>query len=157
MSDSARHAIEEPRLTTRRLRRRRVPRYVVALPLALDAKTASKSDFFKDPEVRRLLLRHGIRVDIHRLGSRGIATQSLKALDVVFPSGQPADKLVLDRQEGSVASVRPFVTPLVLGTFRGYAETLVKAGVAEPQQSDGGGDTLRERGELTLNPIAIFL
>ncbi|MGW2884157.1 hypothetical protein ACWDDN_02130 [Streptomyces griseoruber] len=36
MSDSGRHAIEEPRLTTRRVRRRRVPRYVVvALPLAL--------------------------------------------------------------------------------------------------------------------------
>ncbi|MFF4654415.1 hypothetical protein [Streptomyces sp. NPDC001381] len=94
MSDTGRPAIEEPRLTTRRVRRRRVPRHVlVALPLALaglisllvsgntlrpfehittlDAKMASKSDFFKDPEVRRLLLRHGIRVDIHRLGSRG--------------------------------------------------------------------------------------
>ncbi|MFF4584253.1 hypothetical protein [Streptomyces sp. NPDC001388] len=165
MSDTGRPAIEEPRLTTRRVRRRRVPRHVlVALPLALaglisllvsgntlrpfehittlDAKMASKSDFFKDPEVRRLLLRHGIRVDIHRLGSRGIATQSLKDMDVVFPSGQPAAKLILDRQEGSVASVRPFVTPLVFGTFRDYAETLVKAGVATPQRTPGGGDTL---------------
>jgi hypothetical protein len=147
------------------VRRRRVPRHVLAaLPLAvagllsllltgnalrpfeqittLEARMASKSDFFKDPEVQRLLLRHGIRVDIHRLGSRGIATQSLKGMDVVFPSGQPAAKLVLDRQQRSVHSVRPFVTPLVLGTFRAYADTLVKAGVATPQPAPDGGPTL---------------
>ncbi|PIB05938.1 MULTISPECIES: hypothetical protein [Streptomyces] len=153
VSDADRsRTIDEPRLTTRqRTRRRRLPRHVaVALPLALtglvsllfsgnalrpferittiEARMASKSDYFKDPEVQRLLLKHGIRVDIHRLGSRGIATQSLKGMDVVFPSGQPAAKLILGRQEHSVRSVCPFVTPLVLGTFRDYADTLVKAG-----------------------------
>ncbi|MFF3331146.1 hypothetical protein ACFYWX_16520 [Streptomyces sp. NPDC002888] len=165
MSDAGAPTIEEPRLTTRRMRRRRIPRHVVvALPLALaglislsvsgnvlrpfehittlEAKMASKSDFFRDPEVQRLLLRHGIRVDIHRLGSRGIATQSLKGMDVVFPSGQPAAKLILDRQDHSVRSARPFVTPLVLSTFRDYAETLVKAGVATRQQAPDGGKTL---------------
>jgi hypothetical protein len=109
----------------------------------IEARMASKSDYFKDPEVQRLLLRHGIRVDIHRLGSRGIATQSLEGMDVVFPSGQPAAKLVLDRQDRSVRSARPFVSPLVLGTFRDYAETLVEAGVATPQRpADGSDDTL---------------
>ncbi|MFJ4618317.1 hypothetical protein [Streptomyces sp. NPDC088812] len=170
MSDTARAhtgrpAPEEPRLTTRQARRRPVPRRVlVALVPALagllsltisgntfrpferittlEARMASKSDFFKDPEVQRLLLEHGLRVDIHRLGSRGIATQSLTDMDVVFPSGQPAAKLVLDRQDTSVRSVRPFVTPLVLGTFRAYAETLVKAGVATPQENPDGGPTL---------------
>ncbi|MFD0509055.1 hypothetical protein ACFQ0G_51865 [Streptomyces chiangmaiensis] len=165
MTDAGARAIEEPRLTTRRVKRRRIPRHVaVALPLALaglfsllvsgnalrpfehittiEAKMASKSDYFKDPEVQRLLLEHGIRVDIHRLGSRGIATTSLKDVDVVFPSGQPAAKLILDRQNRSVRSARPFVTPLVLGTFRDYAETLVSAGVAERQQSLNGGKTL---------------
>ncbi|MEV0635991.1 hypothetical protein AB0I77_13640 [Streptomyces sp. NPDC050619] len=155
----------EPRLATRQRRRRRLPRHVrVALPLALaglvsllvsgnalrpfeaittiEARMASKSDYFKDPEVRRLLLKHGIRVDIHRLGSRGIATQSLEGMDAVFPSGQPAAKLILNRQDHSGRSVRPFVTPLVLGTFREYAETLVKAGVATPQPVEGGGETL---------------
>ncbi|WP_318275540.1 hypothetical protein [Streptomyces pharetrae] len=159
--DGATPAIEEPRLTTRRTDRRRVPRHVLAvLPFAvaglislllsgntlrplehittIEARMASKSDYFRDPEVQRLLLRHGIRVDIHRLGSRGIATQSLRGMDVVFPSGQPAAKLVLDRQERSVRSVRPFVSPLVLGTFRDYAETLVEAGVATPQPAPGG-------------------
>ncbi|MFI8187761.1 hypothetical protein ACIF8T_02955 [Streptomyces sp. NPDC085946] len=165
MSDAGTTTIEEPRLTTRRLGRRRVPRHVaVALPLALaglvalsasgnvlrpferitvvEARMASKSDFFRDPEVRRRLLEHGLRVDIHRLGSRGIATQTLKGMDAVFPSGQPAAKLVLDRQDRSVHSVRPFVSPLVLATFRDYAETLVRAGVATPQRAPGGDATL---------------
>ncbi|MFI9173030.1 hypothetical protein [Streptomyces lincolnensis] len=167
--------LAEPRLTTRRRDRRRLPRHVaVALPLALaglvsllisgntlrpfetittiEARMASKSDYFRDPEVRRLLLKHGIRVDIHRLGSRGIATQSLKGMDVVFPSGQPAAKLILNRQDHSVRSVRPFVSPLVLGTFRDYAETLVRAGVATPQPARGGGRTLYydlDMGEFT--------
>ncbi|MFF3375387.1 hypothetical protein ACFYXF_20860 [Streptomyces sp. NPDC002680] len=165
MSDESRPTvIEEPGLTTRRRRaRRRLPRHVVvAMPLALaglisllvsgnalrpferittiQAKMASKSDYFKDPEVQRLLLRHGIRVEIQRLGSRGIAQQSLKGMDVVFPSGQPAAKIILDKENRTLDSVRPFVTPLVLATFRDYAETLEAKGVAEPQKS--GGDTL---------------
>ncbi|UUU34306.1 hypothetical protein JIX56_33175 [Streptomyces sp. CA-210063] len=155
--------IEEPRLATRRRERRRIPRHVlVALPLALaglisllvsgnalrpfervitiEAKMASKSDYFKDPEVQRLLLKHGIRVDIQRLGSRGVATQSWQGLDVVFPSGQPAAKLILRKANRSLSSTRPFVTPLVLATFRDYAETLEKQGVAVAQKQ--GGDTL---------------
>lgn len=108
----------------------------------IEARMASKSDYFRDPEVQRLLLKHGLRVDIHRLGSRGIATQSLEGMDVVFPSGQPAAKQILNRHDRSVRSVRPFVTPLVLGTFRDYAETLEKAEVATPQPTKDGGKTL---------------
>ncbi|MFG1672305.1 hypothetical protein [Streptomyces sp. Y7] len=158
---------QEPRLRTRDRNRprARLPIHVlVALPLALtgliallvtgnalrpfdrvvtiEARMASKSDYFKDPEVQRLLLEHGLRVDIHRLGSRGIATQSLAGMDAVFPSGQPAAKLILNRQDRSVRSVRPFVTPLVLGTFRAYAETLEKMGVATAQPTTGGDRTL---------------
>ncbi|GHH21806.1 hypothetical protein [Streptomyces lanatus] len=168
MSEADRpHVSQEPRLRTRDRNRprARLPIHVlVALPLALaglisllvtgnalrpfdrittiEARMASKSDYFKDPEVRRLLLQHGLRVDIHRLGSRGIATQSLKGMDAVFPSGQPAAKQILDRQDHSVRSVRPFVTPLVLGTFRAYAETLEKMRVATAQPTPGGGKTL---------------
>ncbi|MBG0855657.1 hypothetical protein I2W78_28375 [Streptomyces spinoverrucosus] len=156
---------DEPRLTIRRTTHRRVPLLVrCALPLALvgllsllitgnalrpferitviESRMASKSDYFRDPEVERLLLKHGIRVDIRRLGSRGIATRSLKGLDVVFPSGQPAAKLILDRPDDTGQTVRPFVSPLALGSFRDYAETLVKAGVATPQRSTNGDPTL---------------
>jgi hypothetical protein len=140
--------------------RHRVPRHVaIALPLALagliallvsgnalrpfqqittiKAKMASKSDYFRDSEVKRLLLKHGIRVDIHQLGSRGVATRSLENTDVVFPSGQPSAKLILARLHRSVKSARPFVTPLVLATFPDYAETLEEAGVATPQKPQG--------------------
>ncbi|MFE9254291.1 hypothetical protein [Streptomyces sp. NPDC006879] len=165
MTGAGASSMQEPRLVTRRVRRRRVPRHVaLATPLALaglisllvtgnalrpferivtlEARMGSKSDYFKDPEVQRLLLGRGIRVDIHRLGSRGNATTPLTGLDVVFPSGQPATKLIFQRQNRSVRSVRPFVSPLVLGTFRDYAETLVKAGVATAQQAQGGAPTL---------------
>lgn len=161
VSDARPLTIEEPRLATRRRVRRRFPRHVaLTMPLALaglisllvsgnalrpfehittiEAKMASKSDFFQDPEVQRLLLKHGIRVDIHQLGSRGIATQSLKGMDVAFPSGQPAAKLILDGLNHTPRSARPFVTPLVLGTFRDYAETLRKWGVASPQRAEDG-------------------
>jgi hypothetical protein len=115
----------------------------------IEARMASKSDYFKDPEVERLLLEHGIRVDIHRLGSRGVATQSLTGMDVVFPSGQPAARLILNRQNRSVRSVRPFVSPLVLGTFRDYAKTLVTAGVATPQPTADGSPTLYYNLDMT--------
>lgn len=166
MSDARALTIEEPRLTTRRKVRHRVSRRVtIALPLALagvisllasgnalrpfehittiEAKMASKSDYFKDPEVERLLLKHGIRVEIQQLGSRGVATQSLVGVDVVFPSGQPAARMIFARLDRSVKSARPFVTPLVLATFRDYAETLVRARVATPQKPrDGESKTL---------------
>ncbi|MGW1003473.1 hypothetical protein [Streptomyces sp. NPDC002520] len=36
--------------------------------VAIEATMASTSVFFTDPEVQRMLLRHGIRMDIHHLG-----------------------------------------------------------------------------------------
>nr|WP_162600301.1 hypothetical protein [Streptomyces antimycoticus] len=36
----------------------------------LEGKIASKSEFFEDEKVQRLLMKHGIRVHITRMGSR---------------------------------------------------------------------------------------
>lgn len=154
---------EEPRLSVRRSApswRRRlrrplplalalVPAVCFALVLAyghaalpfqrivtIEAKMASKSDFFEDAEVERLLLQHGYRVRITRMGSRGIATQKYEGYDIVFPSGQPAADLITKKQARAgypASTYRPFVSPIVLGTYREYAETLVDAGVATPQ------------------------
>ncbi|MQY35523.1 hypothetical protein SRB17_35010 [Streptomyces sp. RB17] len=111
----------------------------VGLPLThivtIEAKMASKADYFEDPEVQRLLVRHGFRVHITRMGSRGIAAQSYDGYDVVFPSGQPAADLITRKRaaEGHPATTyRPFVSPVVLGTYREYAETLQDAGIATP-------------------------
>ncbi|MEU1408041.1 hypothetical protein ABZ471_37970 [Streptomyces sp. NPDC005728] len=103
--------------------------------VTIEAKMASKSDYFEDPEVQRLLIRHGLRVHVTRMGSRGIAVQSYDGYDVVFPSGQPAADLITRKRatEGRPAtSYRPFVSPIVLGTYREYAETLQDAGIAKP-------------------------
>ncbi|MGW5429595.1 hypothetical protein ACWET9_20650 [Streptomyces sp. NPDC004059] len=103
--------------------------------VTIEAKMASKADYFEDPEVQRLLVRHGFRVHITRMGSRGIAAQSYDGYDVVFPSGQPAADLITRKRaaEGHPATTyRPFVSPVVLGTYREYAETLQDAGIATP-------------------------
>ncbi len=98
---------------------------------------ASKRDFFEDPGVRRILMEHGFRVHITNMGSRDIATQDVAGYDVVFPSGQPAaDLITRERAKAGhpVLTYRPFVSPIVLATYREYAETLRDAGIAEPQR-----------------------
>ncbi|MER6385121.1 hypothetical protein ACWDBD_24065 [Streptomyces sp. NPDC001118] len=103
--------------------------------VTIEAKMASKADYFEDPEVQRLLIRHGFRVHITRLGSRDIATQHYDGDDVVFPSGQPAADLITRKRAAEgypTTTYRPFVSPIVLGTYREYAETLQDAGIATP-------------------------
>ncbi|MFJ3876476.1 hypothetical protein ACIPW5_03335 [Streptomyces sp. NPDC090077] len=112
--------------------------------VTLEGRMASKRDYFEDPEVRRILLRHHIRLHITSAGSREVAVRDLSGYDFVFPSGQPAGDLITNRlaAEGKYAKVhRPFVSPIVLATYREYAETLRAAGIATPQPgSAAGGD-----------------
>ncbi|MFE7127145.1 hypothetical protein [Streptomyces sp. NPDC057617] len=111
----------------------------------LEAKMASKRDFFEDPEVQRLLLKHRIRVHITSSGSREVAIRDISSYDFVFPSGQPAgDLIVAERQaKGRDPKVfRPFVSPIVLPTYRAYAETLEDAGIATAQSGSGPGRPL---------------
>ncbi|MCX5403046.1 hypothetical protein OHA37_03980 [Streptomyces sp. NBC_00335] len=104
--------------------------------VTLEGRMASKRDFFEDPEVQRILMRHHIRLHITSSGSREVAVRDLSAYDFVFPSGQPAGDLITNRRaaENKYAKVhRPFVSPIVLATYREYAETLRDAGIAIPQ------------------------
>ena len=108
--------------------------------VTLDGGMGTNADFFNDERVDELLLRHHMRVHVTRQGSREAATGDLDSLDFVFSSGQPAAELVIQRRraEGKYKSVhRPFVTPIVLATYREYAETLRGAGVATPQATPG--------------------
>jgi hypothetical protein len=152
-----RPATEEPRLTVTRPPRRRLRRALASalpvpvvglallvasgnllLPLrqvvTIEAKMASKRDFFQDPVVERLLMKHGFRVHITNMGSREIAKQDYEGYDVVFPSGQPAADLISReraRANRPVLLYRPFVSPIVLATYRDYAEVLTAEGVAK--------------------------
>lgn len=108
--------------------------------VTLEGAMGSKADFFDDEQVQELLLRHHTRVHVSRLGSRDAATGDLSSLDFVFPSGQPAAELVIQRrrnQQHYYSVHQPFVSPIVLATYRGYAETLHDAGIATPQTNPG--------------------
>ncbi|MDT3400096.1 hypothetical protein RKE29_26300 [Streptomyces sp. B1866] len=110
--------------------------------VTLEGRMGSKSEFFEDRQVRRILMRHHIQVHVTTSGSREVAVGDLEPYDFVFPSGQPAgDLITADRRERrQYAQVyRPFVSPIALATYREYAETLRDAGVATAQPAGPGG------------------
>jgi hypothetical protein len=114
----------------------------------LNGIMASKQDFFNDEEVQRLLAEHGIRVEVTTRGSTEAAleviNQETDQYDFAFPSGQPAADLIkIDRRSKGKyqRTTRLFTSPIVLASYREYAETLVGAGVATPQPT-GPGPTL---------------
>ncbi|MFC4033116.1 hypothetical protein ACFO3J_16710 [Streptomyces polygonati] len=107
----------------------------------LHGRLASIGDFFEDPQVVRILRKHGLRVEVSLAGSRQVATGSLEGLDFVFPSGKPASDLIWDHRHHQGLyenSSQPFESPLVLASFREYAETLVDQGIAVPQPAAPG-------------------
>ncbi|WP_285508327.1 hypothetical protein [Actinokineospora sp. NBRC 105648] len=113
---------------------------VVALPfdrvVVIRGKMASKSDFFTDPEVQRILMGYGLQVTVDKAGSRDIANGDLDPYDFVFPSGQPAADLIKDRrtrEHRHTKVFKPFFSPVVLATYREYAEALRANGIATPQ------------------------
>lgn len=113
--------------------------------IVLEGKMASKRDFFEDEEVQRILLKHRVQVHITSTGSREVALRDLGAFDFVFPSGQPAGDLITGVRSaaGQYAKVRrPFVSPIVLATYREYAETLRDAGIARPLPAGGADQPL---------------
>ncbi|MFI2351640.1 hypothetical protein ACH492_32420 [Streptomyces sp. NPDC019443] len=108
--------------------------------VTLEGKMASKRDFFEDEEVQRLLLKHHIRIHITSTGSRDLAIRDISSYDFVFPSGQPAGDLITSQRAAKNQYVkvhRPFVSPIVLATYREYAETLRAAGIATAQRTSG--------------------
>lgn len=116
---------------------------VVALPFqsvtVVRAMMASKSEFFSDDEVRRILMANGVQVHITDSGgSLEIAKEKAdpRSFDFVMPSGQLTARQIHDRVGGR--PFYPFTTPLVLAAFRDYAEALVREGVADPQPNGQG-------------------
>ncbi|GLF97906.1 hypothetical protein [Streptomyces yaizuensis] len=113
--------------------------------VTLEGKMASKRDFFEDEKVRRILLKHHIRIHITSTGSREVAIRDLSSYDFVFPSGQPAGDLITQeraRTNEFTTVHRPFVSPIVLATYRAYAEALQGAGMATAHPAPDGGKPL---------------
>ncbi|MDP9795526.1 hypothetical protein J2S43_004038 [Catenuloplanes nepalensis] len=101
--------------------------------VTVEVLAASKSEYFNDPVVQRVLLRHGLRPHVTSRGSWEIAEQDLDGYDLVFVSGAgPATHIldVLSAQGRLTTTYKPFTAPLVLAGFREHAEALRTAGVA---------------------------
>ena len=106
---------------------------------------ASKQDFFNDEKVRDLLLKHNIRIEVTPRGSGEVADEVLNQraqyYDFAFPSGQPAADLIRNERTKRGLYNRTtnlFSSPIVLASYREYAETLVRNGAA--QRHSGGPD-----------------
>lgn len=102
----------------------------------LEGKAGSKAEFFQDEQVREILLKHHMQVHVSRMGSLDAAGTDRHSDDFVFTSGQPSAQRLLEkvRAEKQYNIVyRPFVSPIVLATYRAYAETLRRSGAVTPQ------------------------
>lgn len=124
-------------------------------PVLLKGKSGSKGDIFADPAMQRILLQRRVRVEVTQTGSRELATRSFDGYDFLFPSGRPTAYMVKERLAAANVSPqtrKPFASPLVLASFRQYAETLVAAGIARPQANRLGGAPLY----YTLDVAAFF-
>jgi hypothetical protein len=104
--------------------------------VTLDGVGGSKIEFLDDPVVRERLLRHHVALRLTRLGSRESTRVLSPEVDFYFPSGRPAAQLVASRRQAEQAystQHRVFISPIVVATYREYAETLRAAGIATPQ------------------------
>jgi hypothetical protein len=104
---------------------------------------ASKQDFFNDEEIQELLRAHNLEVEITARGSREVAldviNQETEQYDFAFPSGQPAADLIKNsrRENGKYQrKTELFSSPMVLASYRPYAEALQAEGVADAQDPD---------------------
>jgi hypothetical protein len=121
--------------------------------ITLEGKTGSKGEFFLDDQVQRILLAHHIRVHVTLTGSRDVAVHDIGGYDFVFPSGQPAADLIINERNSPTAPkftkvYRPFTSPVILATYREYAETLRSNGIAVPENDPDSTEPLYYRLDL---------
>jgi hypothetical protein len=94
---------------------------------------SEKADFYRDPRVQALLLRHGIKLSIDTAGSREIAQRTdLKNYDFGHPAGSPA-ALMLQKAVGAKTVYPTFYTPMVVGSWRKLVPMLEANGLVKEQ------------------------
>jgi hypothetical protein len=91
---------------------------------------SEKAAFFADPDVRKVLARNGVKVEVDPAGSRQIATSiDLGKYDFAFPSSSPAADRI-QQQRHLTAKYAPFASPIAIATFQPIVDLLAKEGVA---------------------------
>jgi hypothetical protein len=106
--------------------------------VTLEGKAGSMANLFDDEQVRKILLRHHLKVHVSRMGSLDAVKAYLPGDGFVFTSGQPSAQRLLERLRAENrynVVYRPFVSLIVLATYREYAETLQRNGAATPRRS----------------------
>jgi hypothetical protein len=96
---------------------------------------SEKINLLRDERLAKLLLARGITLDVHKAGSREIATlPDLRTYDVAFPAGQPAAEKL--RQGTTVKRMATaFSTPMVVASWKPIAEVLAANGIVK-RESD---------------------
>jgi hypothetical protein len=94
---------------------------------------SEKLNLLKDERLAKLLDRKGIALEVHKAGSREIATlPDLKSYDVAFPAGQPAaEKIRLN--SGAKKTTTAFATPMVIASWKPIADVLVANGIVRQE------------------------
>ncbi len=106
---------------------------------------SEKIPFFKDTRVIEALAERGFAVDIHKAGSRQIATAfDLSNYDFAFPAGIPAAEKIR-RTVRSSKSYQVFFTPIVIATWQPIVNVLTANGIAAQKNGYIGFDTLAYR------------
>jgi hypothetical protein len=94
-----------------------------------------KSGFLKDPEVQRILAsRYGLTVDASRAGSIDMVRGSVAGQDFLWPSSQIALELFKEKGGKSNKAEILFNSPIVLYSWQGVTNALMKIGVVQKIQ-----------------------
>jgi hypothetical protein len=106
---------------------------------------SEKVNLLKDERLVKLLERKGISLEVHKAGSREIATlPDLSSYDVAFPAGQPAaEKIRLNG--GARKTAAAFATPMVIASWKPIADILIENGIV---QKDAGVYWISDMGKL---------
>ncbi len=92
---------------------------------------SEKIPLLKDERLAKVLDKQGITLEVHKAGSREIASlPDLKTYDVAFPAGQPAAEKIRVNT-GAKKSATAFATPMVVASWKPIAETLAANGIVK--------------------------
>lgn len=97
--------------------------------------TVEVESYFQDVRVQKVLLDHGFKLDVKRLGSRDMAAKVVPGQmpDFFFPSGVVAANQIVDaakKSNLSTAVYSPIYTPLVIASWKPVAQVLQANGMA---------------------------
>ncbi|MEV6521443.1 hypothetical protein AB0M43_05770 [Longispora sp. NPDC051575] len=107
---------------------------LVSRPEPATVRIAGSLGMFNDPEVRRVLAGHGLRVEQTEFGTRQIAENvDLSQYDIVVSASTVAAEHLESRLGRRTARYSPFASPMAVASYTRIVELLRRVGVAELQ------------------------